>query len=74
LSAAEGDGAKTITWLDFARSCEYLSPDSHEQLRKSYVQIRAGLVKMMATPESWCGPSAFRDPNMEYETPPLDKN
>jgi len=74
LSTAEGDGAETITWLDFARSCEYLSPDSHERLRKSYVQIRAGLMKMMANPESWCGPSALREPNMECETPPLDKN
>lgn len=73
LSTAEGEAAETITWLDFARSCEYLSSDDHERLRKSYVQIRAGLVKMMANPESWCGPSALREPDVEYETPTPDK-
>lgn len=35
LSDAEGEAAETITWLDFAPACGYLSEDDHDELRRS---------------------------------------
>jgi four helix bundle protein len=68
LSDAEGEAAETITWLDFAHSCEYLSADNHDRLRTEYRKIRGGLIKMMKNPDPWCGPSALREPDPEYIT------
>ncbi len=73
LSDAEGEAAETITWLDFARSCGYLSEDSHDRLREAYRKIRGGLIKMMKDPDPWCGPSALRDPETDYVTDGNDR-
>jgi len=67
LSDAEGEAAETITWLDFAHSCEYLSAESHDRLRTEYRKIRGGLVKMMKNPDPWCGPSTLREPDITYD-------
>ena len=66
LSDAEGEAAETITWLDFASACDYLSGERHEELREQYKTIRGGLIKMMKNPDPWCGPSSLREPNPEY--------
>lgn len=66
LSDAEGEAAETITWLDFAVSCNYLDTDEHERLRNEYRKIRGGLIKMMQNPDPWCGPSALREPRGDY--------
>ena len=68
LSDAEGEAAETITWLDFARSCGYLSEDEHEQLRETYRKIRGGLIKMMKNPDPWCGPSTLSESDVAYDT------
>ena len=68
LSDAEGEAAETITWLDFAHTCEYLDSSDHDELRAEYRKIRGGLVNMMRDPDPWCGPSALRDPDVSYET------
>jgi four helix bundle protein len=68
LSDAEGEAAETITWLDFAHSCEYLEAGDHDELRGEYRKIRGGLVKMMRNPDPWCGPSALREAEVPYET------
>jgi four helix bundle protein len=68
LSDAEGEAAETITWLDFAHSCEYLSAERHDRLRTEYRRIRGGLVKMMKNPDPWCGPSTLREPDITYDT------
>jgi four helix bundle protein len=68
LSDAEGEAAETITWLDFAHACGYLSEDDHDELRTEYRKIRGGLVKMMRNPDPWCGPAALRDPDVSYDT------
>lgn len=65
-SDAEGEAAETITWLDFAHSCEYLSERDHDRLRSEYRKIRGGLVKMMKNPDPWCGPSKLREPDVSY--------
>jgi four helix bundle protein len=66
LSTAESEATETITWLDFARACEYLSETDHRYLRDEYKQVRSGLVKMMAAPSSWCGPAKLREPAPPY--------
>lgn len=67
LSTAEGEVAETLTWLDFARDCGYLPEETHEELRVEYRKIRGGLVKMMAAPEKWCGPSKLHEPDADYD-------
>jgi four helix bundle protein len=67
LSDAEGEAAETITWLDFARSCEYLPDNQHRELRETYRHIRGGLIKMMKNPDPWCGPSSLKEPTVDYE-------
>lgn len=57
LSDAEGEASETMTWLRFALDCGYLLEESHTELRIQYRKIRGGLVKMMAAPDKWCGPS-----------------
>ncbi len=67
LSDAEGEAGETMTWLDFAKDCGYLDGEAHEQFRRAYRRIRGGLVKMMAAPEKWCGPSdLMREPDVDY--------
>jgi four helix bundle protein len=66
LSDAEGEAAETITWLDFARACDYLSDGPHEGLRERYGTIRGGLIKMTKNPDPWCGPSSLREPAPDY--------
>jgi four helix bundle protein len=67
LSDAEGEAAETITWIDFAKDCGYLSAKDHCKLRTQYRMIRGGLVKMMAAPEKWCGPSGLiSEPDADY--------
>jgi four helix bundle protein len=67
LSDAEGEAAETITWLDFAQSCEYLPEDEHDRLRGQYRKIRGGLIKMMKNPDPWCGPSSLKEPTIRYD-------
>jgi len=67
LSDSEGEAAETITWLDFAHACEYLSAERHDRLRTGYRKIRGGLVKMMKNSDPWCGPSTLREPDITYD-------
>jgi len=66
LSDAESEAAETITWIDLARSCGYVTQETHEHLREKYGHIRGGLIKMMSNPDPWCGPSLLREPNPIY--------
>jgi four helix bundle protein len=68
LSDAEREAAETLTSLAFARSCDDLTDTEHDDLRAEYRRIRGGLVKMMRTPDQWCGPSTLREPRVDYET------
>ncbi|MEM1042643.1 MAG: four helix bundle protein [Bacteroidota bacterium] len=60
LSDAHGEAEETLTWLRFAHGCGYLLSDAAEKLISRYRQIIAGLVRMMASPESWCLPDPVR--------------
>jgi four helix bundle protein len=68
LSDSDAESAETETWLDFAMACGYIEQNTHDELYSSYENIIGGLVKMMADPESWCGPSSLREEQSSYET------
>ena len=71
LSDADAEAAETQGWLDFALSCHYISRKDYEELDQEYELIGGGLVKMMAHPEQWCGPSnLIREEEAEYRAVP----
>ena len=71
LSDADTEAAETQGWLDFALACHYISREDYEALDREYESISGGLVKMMAHPERWCGPSnLIREDEAEYLATP----
>lgn len=57
LSDADAEAAETRTWLRFALVSDDLDKETFEELDETYDRICGGLVRMMNTPEKWCGPS-----------------
>jgi four helix bundle protein len=53
LADADGEATETQVWLDFARDCEYLSPQIHAELVKGYEEIGKMLGTMMSMPEKF---------------------
>ena len=72
LSDANAEAAETQVWLDFALQCGYIDKTLHSQLYNSYKQISGGLIKMIAEPNSWCGPAAIRETPALYDTGSLE--
>lgn len=69
LSDADAEASETRTWLRFARACEYLDSDAFDELDEQYDRICGGLVRMMSSPEKWCGPSdTAQEPPVPYDT------
>jgi four helix bundle protein len=66
LSDAEAEAAETQNWISFAFDCGYLAESDRDGMAKQYDEVRGGLVRMMATANRWCGPSALREPTAEY--------
>jgi four helix bundle protein len=66
LSDSDSEAAETQVWLDFALDCGYINQRGHDTLYAIYETITGGLVKMMANPETWCGPSKLREPTTPY--------
>ena len=73
LSDSDSEAAETQVWLDFALDCGYITQEEHDSLYATYENIAGGLVKMMANPDAWCGPSQLREPSPTYypHTPTL---
>ena len=67
LSDANAEAAETQVWLDFALQCGYIDETLHIQLYSRYRQISGGLIKMIADPDSWCGPAAVREASALYD-------
>ena len=68
LSDADSEVAETQAWLEFALRCGYLSEADFAVLDKDCECVSGGLVKMMAEPHKWCGPSLLaREENVDYE-------
>ena len=57
LTDSLAEAEETIVWLDTAHECDYLSGGDHAELTRVTRQICGGLVRMMRSPSSWCGPS-----------------
>jgi four helix bundle protein len=53
LADADGEATETQVWLDFARDCEYLSPQIHAKLVKGYEEVGKMLGTMMSMPEKF---------------------
>jgi four helix bundle protein len=60
LNDAEGEGAETQTWLEFAVRCGYLKPEVGRALFRTYDEIISMLVRMINKPQSWVLPSGQR--------------
>ncbi len=58
LSDAESEAEETRVWLSFAKTCGYASNEVIEELDRSYDQILAQLVTMIAGPKNWSLPPA----------------
>jgi len=66
LSDSDSEAAETQVWLDFALDCGYINQQDHDTLYTAYESVAGGLVKMMANPNAWCGPSQLREPTATY--------
>jgi len=54
LSDADAEATETEVWLDFAKECQYLSEETHRQLRNKYDHICGMLTNMINHPDDWC--------------------
>ena len=53
LADADGEATETQVWLDFARDCDYLSLERHDELLKSYEEVGKMLGSMITNPEKF---------------------
>ena len=72
LSDADAEVSETLTWLEFASRCGYISSGLFEECSGQCRQISGGLVNMMADPTTWTGPAALRDDKSLYDTGRFD--
>jgi len=74
LSDSDSEASETQVWVAFALDCGYTDQQVHDELYNTYENVIGGLVKMMANPDAWCGPSQLREPFSTYAphtpTPP----
>ena len=69
LSDADAEATESRAWLDAALRSRYLSEDKYSELDASLASISGGLIKMMAAPDKWCGPSQLvREEGVSYVT------
>src|SRR5213594_3626176 len=50
LTDADGENAETETWIDFARDCDYLSPQNHALFSKKCHEVGAMIGTMINNP------------------------
>ena len=53
LAIADGEAEETITWLDFAKDCGYISGENYDGLIKAYEEIGKMLGSMITSPEKF---------------------
>lgn len=53
LADADGEATETQVWLDFAKDCEYLASEKHQELVKGYEEVGKMLGSMMSMPEKF---------------------
>ena len=54
VNEALGEAMETQAWLDHALECEYITPEQHCELDKSWQQIGAMLNKMIQRADTFC--------------------
>ena len=57
LTDALEEAEETAVWLDVASECGYMEQEDYEMLSTVRRQVCGGLVKVMAEPAKWCGPT-----------------
>src|SRR5947209_3805379 len=55
LSDADAEAGEALVWLEFARDCGYLTPETTKELRGRYEHVCAQLVTMINQSDTWCG-------------------
>jgi len=53
LTDCDGENAETDTALDFARDCNYISPEEYKQLRNLIAEVGKMLGSMIAQPDKF---------------------
>ncbi|NBC66294.1 MAG: four helix bundle protein [Bacteroidetes bacterium] len=53
LSDSEGESAETQTWIDFAKDCKYITPETCDDLNQKYEHVLGMLIKMIHSADQW---------------------
>lgn len=53
MADADGEGAETESWLDFALACKYIDSEKHRSLYSRYEVLGGMLGKMITSPEKF---------------------
>ena len=53
LNEAEGEGAETQTWIEYAVKCGYLRRETGRDLHRKYLRVLNQLANMGNHPEKW---------------------
>lgn len=53
LTDCDGENSETDTWLDYARDCEYISIETHDELAKEVASVGRMLGSMINKPSSF---------------------
>lgn len=56
LTDAHSEAEETMTWLRFARACDYIGRDPIDELVSEYQGIIGGVIRMANDPSKWCLP------------------
>ena len=56
LTDCDGENAETETWIDFAKDCNYLTPDIHSRMIERNQHIGSMLGTMISKAETFCQP------------------
>lgn len=55
LIISDGECAETMVHLDFAKECDYISDNTHQQIIEEYLQIGKMLGSMITSPKKFSG-------------------
>ncbi|HEX2975303.1 MAG TPA: four helix bundle protein [Bacteroidales bacterium] len=54
LTDSLGEELETSVWIDYAKDCQYITPESHKELCNDYTEVRKMLISMLNNPGQWC--------------------
>ena len=53
LAISDGELYETLTWLDFAKDCEYMNSTDHQKFHDRYEEVGKMLGNMISAPEKF---------------------